>query len=194
MNDEAQKIIEERFNTLPKPVQEAITSAKMNEQLRNMEKKYGLHVDQWAKLENQIMMTVLGISSPETLVDDVVQEVGIDKTQAQTIVDDVAVTIFKPIREELERQLEHPDAKAEEVSDVDAVRTQMLGDAASAQAATPAVQSTTLPGPSPIGATPPPEPPTEKAIRAPISESYKAGEPSTARKTVHDDPYREPPA
>jgi hypothetical protein len=164
----------------------------MNEQLREMEKKYGLHVDQWAKLENQIMMTVLGISDPQTLVDDVVEEVVIDRSLAQTIVDDVAVTIFKPIREELERQLENPNAKTEEVSDVDAMRAQVL-EGTPAEVAAPAVAPTAPTGPSPIGATPPPEAPTEKAVRAPISENYKAGEASTERKAVHDDPYREPP-
>ncbi|HTR18538.1 MAG TPA: hypothetical protein VMH91_00975 [Candidatus Paceibacterota bacterium] len=48
--------------------------------------------------------------------------------------------------------------------------------------------------PAVLPATPPAPQNEEKAIRAPISESYKPGEVSNARKSVHDDPYREPPA
>src|SRR3989338_3700546 len=106
--------------------------------------------------------------------------------QWETLENEVMMTLFGvlPI-EELECELEHPDAKATGVSDVEAARTQILGseDKPAAPVA-PAV----------LPATPPAEPPTGKIARAPVSESYKAGETSTARKSVHDDPYREPPA
>ena len=98
---------------------------------------------------------------------------------------DISKIVFEPIREELERELEHPDAKAAETSGVEAARTQILS---SGDLPAPAALPTVLP------ATPPAAPRTGTIERAPISAAYKAGEASTARKSVEDDPYREPPA
>lgn len=51
------------------------------------------------------------------------------------------------------------------------------------------------PTPSSGEQTPPPSPkPAPKAVRMPSSGAYKPGEASTARKDIHDDPYREQPA
>lgn len=200
MDPDVKKIIEEQFRLLPAPVQRAITSAEMDEKFRVLAQKYGLHYDQWDKLENQIMLTVLGLAEADEMVNEVVKQTGLEKTRAETIVNDVAVTIFKPIREQLERELEHPEAKTREESGVEAARTSVLAGnvaeitpTAPGSAQAPAPTSASLPPPV-TAATPPPPPPTEKAIRMPASGAYKPGEASHTRKDVHDDPYREPPA
>lgn len=190
MEGDVQKIIQERFEQLPEQVRTAITSTRMNEQLREMEKKYGLHVDQWAVLENQIMLTVLGLADVSTMVDDIVAEVGIDKEKARTIVDDVALNIFKPMREELERELDNPDAKEKHVSGIEAARDEILsheGKPASADASKESVAtngqatSPTVPiAPAPVA-------------RGEAPAAYKPGMLSTERKEVHNDPYRESP-
>ena len=98
------------------------------------------------------------------------------------------------MRQELERELEHPDAKAKEESRVEGVRTQMLGEQRTSPEVKPPAIAQQPPAPSVVPATPPPAPPVDKAIRMPASGAYKPGEASAARKDVHDDPYREPPA
>ncbi len=175
-------IIKERFKQLPKVVQDAITSADIEKHMRELANTHRLHLDQWETLENQVMLTLLGIEYSDDLEKNIKNEVGVDEATAKLLTEDISKIVFEPIRQELERQLEHPEAKAAVVSDVEAARTQVLGN--EARTVVPPV----------LPATPPAPPPTEKAVRAPVSEAYRAGEPSSARKAVEDDPYREPTA
>ncbi len=179
---ELEKALKERFEKLPPVVQNAITSADVEKRMRELADTHKLHLDQWQSLENEVMLTLLGVQPIENLEKNLISEVRVTAEIAKSLAGDISKIVFEPIRGELERQLEHPDAKAATVTDVEAARAQLL---------------TTEAAPAPVAvapATPPAEPPTAKAERAPISESYKAGETSAARKSVHDDPYREIPA
>ena len=183
MAEDIQKLVDEQFSTLPKVVQDAITSGHIAEKFQALAPKYKMHLDEWQRIENLIMMTVLGLSKPEDPDDRIAEATKLDKDQVKTIVDDIATTIFLPIREELERGLGHPMAKEEEETDVEKVRQGVLaGERASAQAA---AQPSVAPG------TPPSPPPEEKASRGPASGAYKPGEASSERKSIQDDPYRE---
>jgi len=175
--------LQKRFQQLPQVVQNAITSADVEQHLRKMAETQKLHLDQWETLENEVMLTLYGFQPAEDLEKNIKSEVGVSDEVAKSLAEDVSKIVFQPIREELERQLEHPDAKAVEVSGVETARTQMLAGEAAKSAAPPV-----------LPATPPAEPVTGTVVRAPVSEAYKAGEPSTTRKSVEDDPYREPPA
>ena len=242
-----QAILKERFAELPPPVQKAIMSEDVQKHLRELAATNKLHLDQWEKLENEVMMTLFGVNPFDELQANIKKEVGVSDEVARTLTADISRVVFEPIRQELERQLEHPEAKAKEASDVEAARTHMLagnetkdnsqyaqdiGQKTDVHAETPSPSSTApastqppLPQVKPAGeitrndeaiggtsieiakpptsapptppavqpATPPPPPPTEKAVRAPLSSTYQAGEPSTTRKNVHDDPYREAP-
>jgi hypothetical protein len=180
-----QEVLKERFVQLPKVVQNAITSEDNAKHLRELGEQHKLHIDQWEILENEVMMALFGVIPIENLESDIKKEVGVSDEIAKSLTENISKIVFEPIRQELERQLEHPEAKAADVSGVEAARTQILsGEANPLPPAAPAVEP----------ATPPTAPPTEKAVRAPISEAYKAGEPSSARASVADDPYREPPA
>jgi hypothetical protein len=170
---------EERLKQLPKVVQDAITSADVQKRLRELSDKHKLHLDQWELLENEVKLALLGFEPAEDLEKNIEKEVGVSAEIAGALAEDISTIVFEPIREELERSLDNPQAKNEKLSDVEKVREQVLAQAKPLVAAP---------------ATPPPVPSEEKAVRAPISEAYKAGEPSTVRKSVHDDPYREPPA
>lgn len=194
MNDAIKKILEEQFKALPKSVQNAIASGKIDEQFKVLAEKHKLHLDQWQALENQIMLTVLGLSEPDALVENITKEVVIARERAQEIVDDIATTVFKPIREELERQLEHPDAQAKEVSEVEAARAQALEGSMGQGLGVREESANTQPPTSVVQpATPPPSAPEIKVTRPTDSSTYKPGIPSDKRDTVHDDPYREPP-
>ena len=185
MADTLKKDILARLAQLPKVVRESITSADIEKRLRELANTNKLHLDQWERLEKEVMLALLGFKNPASLEENIKKEVGVDDQAAATLTDEISRIVFEPIREELERELEHPEAKAKEVSEIDAAREQMLaGNAIAAAPPTPPV----------VPATPPPPPPTEKAIRMPASGAYKPGEASVARKDIHDDPYREPPA
>ncbi len=174
--------LKERFAKLPQVVQDAITSADVEKRMRKLADTHKLHLDQWQSLENEVMLSLLGIQPVEDLEKNIKSEVNVSADVAKALAGDISKIVFEPIRQELERQLEHPEAKAAEVSGVEAARTQILEE------------KTAPVAPAVLPATPPAEPPTGKIERAPISSAYKAGEASTVRKSVEDDPYREPPA
>ena len=200
---EFNELVKERFAKLPKVVQAAITSADVQKRLRELADTHKLHLDQWEALENEVQYTLLGIQPSEDLVANIKSEVGVTEEVAQTLAADISKIVFEPIRQELERELGNENAVAEKTSAVEDVRTEMLARSSPLSSRTeansmpkplPATVTQTIPTSTPVApATPPPPPPQGSAVRAAISEVYKAGESSAARKAVHDDPYREPP-
>ncbi len=172
LNDKLQA----RFTELPKVVQDAITSAEVEHHLRRLADTYKLHIDQWQLLENEVMLTLMGFLKPEELEGNIKHDVGLDAEVSKKLADDISTTVFEPIRAELERQLEHPDAKAVQLSTMDASRKQMLSEEG---------KTATAP------ATPPAAKPDGKAQRAPFSETYAPKATSVDRKAVEGDPYRE---
>ncbi|HEY4526407.1 MAG TPA: hypothetical protein VJK53_00950 [Candidatus Paceibacterota bacterium] len=191
MNIQENESIKERFKRLPKVVQDAIMSADVEKHLRELATNQKLHLDQWELLENQVMYTLLGIADSADLEKNIRENVGVPENIARELAAAISRIVFEPIRQELERNLEHPEAKKEGVSNVEATRREVLGKAPiPIETATPEP-----PGPIPAVGTSSSATPTEKkAERGPASGAYIPGEPSSARKIVEDDPYREPPA
>lgn len=190
--DETQEILKtlnERFAQLPQVVQDAITSADVQKRLRALAETEKLHLDQWEELEHIVQMTLLGLESSEDLKKNIEKEVGVTPEIAATLAENVIKVVFEPIREELERQLEHPSAQQAVVSDIDTARDNALARKESATTAPP-----TPTAPSVEPGTPPSPAPAVTIARAPASGAYKPGEASTVRKSVVDDPYREPVA
>lgn len=180
MDSRTTQTIEEQFQKLPSSVRKAITSGDIKEKFQKLVQVHKLHLDQWETIENLILLTILGIHPPQELPEKIVAESGLDSESASKLVEDVALLIFKPIREELERELGAPQAQEEEVSDMDKLRQEVLADK-------PAVVPAVTP------ATPPAPPPSEKIARAPASGAYVPGQTSVERANVVDDPYRETP-
>lgn len=185
---------QERFEKLPKVVQDAITSADVTKRLRALAETHKLHIDQWEVLENEVKLTLYGFEQAENLEKNIRSELGVGADIAHALAESINTIVFEPVREELERQLTHPDAKTETESDVEASRTQILGS--SENSATPAITqppaiTPTIPVVAP--ATPPQPAPATPVVRMPASGDYKPGVASTERASVVDDPYREPP-
>jgi hypothetical protein len=178
--------LKERFAQLPKVVQDAITSADVEKRMRELADTQKLHLDQWESLENEVMLALLGFQPVEDLEKNIKSQVNVTDDVAKALAADISKIVFEPIRGELERQLSHPEAKAENLTGVETARKVAL--ASEGTGAAP-IASTTPVAP----ATPPAPANTDTAKRAPVSESYTPGQTSTDRKQVHDDPYREAP-
>jgi len=110
------KVLQAQFEHLPKPVQKAILSSHIEANLQVLAKKHQLHLDQWVRLENEVMMVLLGLRTITTLAEHIEAQTHITREAAMNLSTDISVTIFDPIRQELERELENPNAKAVEVS------------------------------------------------------------------------------
>lgn len=200
--------LQERFAQLPKVVQEAITSADVEQHLRTLADTHKLHLDQWEKLENEVMMTLLGFQKTEDLQKNIERAVGADAATAASLASDISTIVFEPIRQELERQLGHPAAVAAQTSGMDDMRARVLADTrenpiipptatAPVIAPNPAVTAPVVApapavpaAPTVAPATPPTPPPAQKVERAAIAPPYTAA-PSHERKTIEGDPYRE---
>lgn len=195
--------MKERFAELPKVVQDSITSASVQKHLQELARTHKLHLDQWTTLENEVMLVLLGLIPTTELQSNIQSELNIDTATATALAADISRVVFEPIRQELERQLDHPDAKAVVTSGADQMREQMLvqntTNAAisapiTAQKSISPTSSVAPMPPTPIAPGTPPNAPVSAPVeRAVISETYKPGVASTDRKTVHDDPYRESP-
>lgn len=163
--------LQQRFQQLPKVVQDAIQSADIEKHMRALAETQKLHIDQWQSLDNVVLLTLLGFQRVENLQERIKKEVGVDDATAASLSENISKIVFEPVREELERYLSHPDAKAKEVSDIEAVGKAAIAaeQGAPEKAAQPVVRTSA------------------------VSESYKAGETSAVRKDIHNDPYRESP-
>ena len=201
-----------RIKELPKAVQNAITSAEIEKKLRALSETHKLHLDQWQKLENEVMLALLGFQPVENLEANIKNEVGIAEEEAKALAGDIADTIFEPIREELERELEKP-AVAEEGADdaqkipinkpatttapVEKPSPQPVIINKSPASVTPAqtiienVPVRLVEVVPPVASTPPTPAPTERSVRATLSPAYAPDTKSHERKTIDDDPYRE---
>ena len=166
--------IKERFFQLPHAVRNAISSASVEKHLRELSESYQLHFDQWEKLENEVMLALLGFQPAENLKHNIQREVGISAEVAQALANGISEHIFEPIRQELERETETLSAQER---------------ALEPQAESP--QEMPIPAAEILPATPPTPRPEARAVRASLSAVYKAGEMSSARAIIAEDPYRE---
>ena len=168
--------------------------ANIDKHLQALAGVHKLHVDQWETLENEVKLTMLGIEQVEALEKNIIEQVEVTPEVAAALARSINAEIFEPVRQELERQLEHPDAAAEKLSGVETARNQMLSENAAASAADANQASAAPSTPVPvIGPATPPQVQTGAQVTAPPAPAdYVAGAPSTTRKAVENDPYREP--
>jgi hypothetical protein len=213
-NSEFGKLIQERFAKLPKVVQNAITSADVSAHMRELADKHKLHLDQWGSLENEVQLTLLGVEPAENLAKNIASQVGVDAVTAGMLAEDIFKTVFEPIREQLERELQQQDSlTGHDTTTVPAQATPLVVAAPVTPQQSPTAQDATLPTtpvapaipavPQPIiaqeppaasavaPATPPAEPVAGKVERAPLSTNYAASQASHERKSIEGDPYRE---
>lgn len=99
------QILKDAFTSLPKVLQDAITNADIQANLRKLAKVHKLHLDKWTVLENEIMMALLGITDPTDLPHAISEQVGIPLEQAQQISSSVAEIVFDPIQDELKGEV-----------------------------------------------------------------------------------------
>lgn len=164
-------------------VRQVIQEANVAASMQRVSKKYNLHLDQWQDLEYEVTMALYGVTEMEALEINIIKHVGIEPALARNLSNDIALAVFQPIREELERRLEHPDATPKQGTPMEDLTAEILrGDV-----------------PEPTPAT---SPKTVEAMGAPqvrtevtpstLSTSYTPGQASTERKHIDNDPYREP--
>jgi hypothetical protein len=185
-NVDLNRVLAERFVSLPKVVQDAINSADVQKHLRDLAQTQKLHLDQWQVLENNVMLTLMGFQPIADLAANLEKDLEVTAEQAKALADSVSQMVFAPIRHEMEQSLDHPTAVQEAETALESARTQEIATAQAQNEPAPATKATPV-----VPATPPPAPPTEKAVRGTVAPTY-TGTASHERKSIEGDPYREP--
>jgi len=99
MDEETKKMIKERFDALPKMVQDAILSSDYESSLVEIGKKYQLTVGQMGMLEQETTLTMMGLTPIENFETELTRELNVDKIKGGQIVTDINEKIFLNIRE-----------------------------------------------------------------------------------------------
>lgn len=115
MTSESTQIIREQFKTLPPVIQDTILNSNWEEKIRRVVKNNNLHVDQGAAIENLVLITMLGIETPEKFVNNAKTFAKVSDDQALTISSEVEREIFGDIRRKLIAITETADT----IADVD---------------------------------------------------------------------------
>lgn len=181
MEQDLQKQVEKRLTELPQDVREAIQSAQVQEHLRQIAQKHKLHIDQGAKLEDEVYMVMLGFADPAELSQNLAEGLSLPVAEAVVVATDVTNEIFMPIRASMQRWAEeHGSAHAE-------------------KPAPAPIEKTPIPTPPPAPITTPKPAPDLAAADAVLSEKKvsvptpaQPAAPETMPQNYKADPYREP--
>lgn len=122
MNQETRKIIEEKINSLPKEIREAISSAEVGGRVAEIAKKYEILLDQADNLYLEVSLTMIGLEPLEDFVENLVKNLGVTKEKAELIAIDMNTIVFQPIRNSLQTP------KSENVSIRNNSREQILNE------------------------------------------------------------------
>ena len=93
--------IEERFNSLPQDVQQAINSIDTTRKVSKIGQDYRLHFDQIQSLAASIGYLMLGFLKPSEFVYDLSREAHLPESVATEIAKEVNEKILRPIKERL---------------------------------------------------------------------------------------------
>lgn len=101
MNQEIEKLIQDQFQSLPESIQKVITESRWENKVRNLAKRYHLHIDQETDIENQTLLTMLGFEVPEDFVKNLIENANLHDDEAEVIAKEIDRDVFQMIREQL---------------------------------------------------------------------------------------------
>jgi hypothetical protein len=204
MDDETKRKIQERYAKLPAEFQQALAGSKFQQQVLAIGQKYSLHIDQIGKLENEVLMAMLGLTDLSDFPAQLQRELATTEEQANAVATDLAEEIFIPLRKALE------DARAPTQPAPPTPPTTPIAAVAPAAVPIVSVKAAVIIGPSTQLAASAPKLPTvaESILLAPsTAPAQKITIQNTASKPVASvtpaattlspikksiDPYREP--
>jgi hypothetical protein len=97
MDEETKKMIKNRFDALPKAIQEIILSSHYEETLLEIGKQYNLNVDQLGMLEQETTLTMMGLTPIKDFENELTRELNMEKIKVSEIVKDINEKIFSNI-------------------------------------------------------------------------------------------------
>lgn len=101
MENNTQKIIEEKMAKLPEYIKTALAKIDWGSEILNIGRKHGLHIDEMGILQTETVMVLVGLVHPDEYSGNLHQELHLPKDKIDAIVIDVNEKIFKNIRQAL---------------------------------------------------------------------------------------------
>ena len=101
MNTETKQLVQGRFKELPPQLQASLSNEHIRPAVTYLVKKYTLSELQETKLENEIVLVLLGFAYTEDFTETIVREVPIDISIAQSITQEVQTMVFQDVASEL---------------------------------------------------------------------------------------------
>lgn len=99
MDEKTKKLVMERFDALPKSVQEVITSSNYQDTLIEIGKQFGLNVEQMGSLELETTLVMMGLNPVKDFEADLTRELNVEKEKGSQIVKDINEKVFLKIRD-----------------------------------------------------------------------------------------------
>ena len=116
------KEIEERFNELPKTVQDTILNSGWEKTTRNIVDKYNLRIDQGASIEQETMFVMFGFDDADDFTKNIMNEAGIKEDLANKITEEINRDIFKLITDRLVEKTNDEEATEPFHTDKEAIK------------------------------------------------------------------------
>ena len=113
MENDTNKIIEEQLNSLPEELRKTILGSGWEKKVHDLAKKHQLHIDQEGDLVNETFLVLLGLELAKNFQQNLIGNMHVDQTTAETLVKEIGAEIFAPIREHLQN-IENDEEKPEE--------------------------------------------------------------------------------
>jgi hypothetical protein len=144
MKPEAKEIIQKQLAHIPAGVRDALLKISSSNYLGTLAEKNRLRTDQAGVLEDELMLVLLGLETPETFIKNLMEQGNMSRALAETIVHDINEDIFNKIRHDLAEFQQQ-------------TRTR-FGEGQSIPKPPPAAPPQNLPTGMPPRPTPPPQP------------------------------------
>ena len=125
MDENTKKIIKERFDALPKDIQEVILSSGYEETLLSIGNQYKLTVEQLGKLELETTLVMMGLTPTQDFEKELTQELKVDNIKGNQITKEINDKIFLKIRDllKLMNTKEGEEPSLEENSEIKVEKT-----------------------------------------------------------------------
>jgi len=183
---EIQQLLKERFQTLPKIIQDVITSGDIKTELTAITSENHLHMDQAGGLQMAVMMILLGVEPMSDFVKVIEEESKVSHETANAIAERLNTKVFAPMREHLQALSEGMSEASETSEASEAPHAPPSNTVTPSSAASPNTAGNTPPTTQPETPTPPASEtsPTNATPATPSPIVHEAQKPS--------DPYHEP--
>ncbi len=108
-----QQKIDQRLNSLPEKLQEAIQQSNYQVKIYEIGQKYNLSIEDLGILEETATKTILGTINPSNFEKELKAKIKLEETKLNDFVDEINTSIFENIRDSLKNQWEKDKTSAD---------------------------------------------------------------------------------